>query len=306
MNRLSHDRIFKEFLTRFLPDFLRLFVPEQAERLNFDTLTFLDKELIFNMPDQTLRITDVVAEVETHEGKPEIIVVHVEVEARDKQSLPWRMFEYYALLRILRQKPVLPMALVLLPNAGGLSRQTYQESLFGQEHLQFTYVQVGVRDLDGVMYLQTGNPVGAALTALMQSGQKSPAEIKLAAWQSVINAEQLTRGDKLFLIQLMEQYLPTELLVNAGDALMEELTAVRITWVDEALDKGREEGLQEGLLTGRKEMLLHLLTMRFGQLSPEFTAVFQAIQDTAVLDHLAEQLLTIETLSDLDLPSATS
>jgi hypothetical protein len=113
--RTLHDRIFKEFLYRFLPDFLHLFFPDKAAQLNFTTLRFLDKELVVNLPGQSLRITDVVAEVETVAGRDEVILVHVEVEASRKDTLPWRMFEYYALLRILRRKPVLPVALVLLP-----------------------------------------------------------------------------------------------------------------------------------------------------------------------------------------------
>jgi len=63
--RTLHDRLFKEFLHRFLPDFLRIFFPAEAERLNFATLRFLDKELIINFSGQELRITDLVAEVET-------------------------------------------------------------------------------------------------------------------------------------------------------------------------------------------------------------------------------------------------
>jgi hypothetical protein len=42
---MQHDRRFKELLHRFLPRFLRLFLPEQAARLDFSTLVFLDKEL---------------------------------------------------------------------------------------------------------------------------------------------------------------------------------------------------------------------------------------------------------------------
>ncbi|MCL4833179.1 MAG: hypothetical protein KJZ86_12100 [Caldilineaceae bacterium] len=74
-----HDRIFKEFFHRFLPNFMRIFFAEEAAQLNFDTLHFLDKELVINLPEQTLRITDVVAEVETVTGEKETILVHVEI-----------------------------------------------------------------------------------------------------------------------------------------------------------------------------------------------------------------------------------
>lgn len=126
--RTLHDRLFKEFLYRFLPDFLWIFFPAEAERLNFATLRFLDKELIINFSGQELRITDLVAEVETWDGVPEAIILHVEVEGRDKQALPQRMSEYYVLLRIFRKKFVLPLALVLLPGAGGLDWHTYSET----------------------------------------------------------------------------------------------------------------------------------------------------------------------------------
>ena len=43
--RTLHDRLFKEFLYRFLPEFLWVFFPAEAERLNFATLQFLDKEM---------------------------------------------------------------------------------------------------------------------------------------------------------------------------------------------------------------------------------------------------------------------
>ena len=184
-NRTLHDRIFKEFLHRFLPDFLRIFFPEEAARLDLDTLTFLDQELVVNLPGQSLRITDVVAEAATLEGEAEVIIIHVEVEGRDRRSLPQRMFEYYSLLRLLRQKRVLPLALVLLPQAGGVGWQVYQERLFGRTLLEFHYGQVGLRDLHSEDYLGQ-SPVAAALAALMQPTHLHPAEVKLAGLQGVI------------------------------------------------------------------------------------------------------------------------
>lgn len=74
---------------------MQLFFPEQAARLNFSTLRFMDKELVINFPKQVLRISDLVAEVQTWQGETETILVHIEVEGRDKRALPQRMSEYY-------------------------------------------------------------------------------------------------------------------------------------------------------------------------------------------------------------------
>jgi hypothetical protein len=296
--RTLHDRIFKEFLHRFLPDFLRLFFPEEAARLDFTTLTFLDQELVVNLPGQSLRITDVVAEVISLEGEAEAIIVHVEVEGRDRRSLPQRMFEYYSLLRLLRQKRVLPLALVLLPQAGGVGWQVYQERLFGRTLLEFHYGQVGLRDLHSEDYLGQ-NPVAAALAALMQPAHLHPAEVKLAGLQGVI-ASDLTEGDKLFLIDVIETYLPREALTDAGEQIMQALSETELTWGE----RHKLEGELEGEIRGKQEILLRQLRRKFGPLPEPFVQQLTAIDDPDALDELSEQVLTAVTLDDITLPES--
>lgn len=294
--RTLHDRIFKEFLHRFLPDFLQIFFPDEAARLNFDTLTFPKQELIVNLPNQTLRITDVVADVATSAGETETIIVHVEVEGRDKQTLPQRMFEYYSLLRLLRQRRVLPLALLLTPQAGGLRWAVYTETLFGHELLTFRYGQVGIRDLHSESYL-TDNPVAATLAALMQPTKLHPAEVKLASLQTVIRSR-LTEGDKLFLIDVIQTYLPREGLADAGDEIMEALMDTELTWAE----RMQVEGRREGKIEGKIELLLRLLRARFGELPPDFEQQLRAVDNPDLLDKLSEQVLTAVSLHDIQIP----
>ena len=305
--RTLHDRLFKELLYRFLPEFLRVFFPAEAERLNFATLKFLDKELVINFPGQELRITDIVAEVETWEGVAETVILHVEIEARDKRTLPQRMSEYYVLLRVLRQRPVLPLALVLLPGAGGLRWQSYRESIFGHEVLHFQYGQVGVRDLSSQFYLAENSALAAALTVLMQPEGESPAWLKLMALQKVINSD-LSDGDKLFLVEFMNTYAPTGELFDAREEIMEQLAAVEMTWGERLREEGREEGREAGREAGRAEgeqkMLLHLLGLMFGEVPPTLTDRINAITDETMLSVVARQILTIKRLEELILPEA--
>ena len=193
-----HDRIFKEFLERFLPDFIRIFFPTEAARLDFSTTNFLRQELVITLPGQVLRITDVVAEVKTLDGEPETIIVHLEVEANKPKPVPQRMFDYYALLRILRKTRVLPLALILKRGVGGLKWRLYKEELFGRKLIQFRYGQVGLRDLYSADYLAMDDPVAATLAALMKPGDQGNAEVKLQALQTVIDSN-LTDSDKVFL-----------------------------------------------------------------------------------------------------------
>ena len=303
--RISHDRLFKEFLYRFLPEFLWVFFPAEAERLNFATLQFLDKELIVNFAGQELRITDMVAEVATWDGVPETIILHVEIEGRDKQTLAQRMSEYYALLRIFRRKPVLPLALVLLSGAGGLQWQSYQETIFGHEVLHFRYGQVGIRDLSSRRYLAENSPVAAALTVLMQPEDESPALLKLIALEKVVDSE-LSDGDKLFLVEFMNTYAPTGALFDPREEIMEKLADIELTWGErlraEGRDEGRDEGKLEGKLEGERKMLLHLVTLMFGEAPAALVAHVNALQEEAALAALAQEIVTIQRLEDLVLP----
>jgi len=298
-NRTPHDRLLKELLRRFLPEFLQLFFPDEAARLNFTTLRFVDKELIVNIPDHVVRITDTVAEVETLAGEPEVILVHVELEAGHLHSLPQRMHDYYSLLRIIEQKQVLPLALVLLPGAGGLTWRVYEETLFDRELLRFCYGQVGIRDLSSESYLGQGDPVAAALAALMQPGDMGKAVVKLNAFTSVVDS-QLTDGDKLFLIEIVETYLPwEEVTMNARQDVLQRLNEFEETWVTQALRQGREEGREEG----KRELLLHLLRAKFPGLPADIEARIRSIADEDQLEQLSIQVLSAEKLADLELPA---
>lgn len=288
--RTSHDRIFKELLERFFADFMQIFFPADAARLDFSTVTFLRQELIINLPTQTLRITDVVADVQTLTGEPETIIVHVEIEANDHKLLSKRMFDYYALLRILRQQTVLPLALVLRSGAGGLKWRTYREQLWTHELVRFRYGQVGLRDLQSDEYLRLNNPVAATLATLMKRGKASKALLKLKSLQIVVNSS-LTEGDKLFLIDVVEKYLPREEVFDAQEEVMTALQEVEMTW--------GEKHFTEGMRT----MLLLTMQRKYGQVPQSIVDKLNRITDPDVFVDLNQQLLIAPTIDALVLPA---
>lgn len=313
----SHDRIFKEFLHRFLPEFLRLFFPREAERLDFSTLTFLDKELIINLPHQELRITDLMAQVNTGDGNPETIIVHIEVEGRKKQAVPQRMFEYYGLTRLLYQQPVLPLALILQPQADGLHWPVYHETLFEHELVRFRYGQVGLRDLPADEYITRDDPVAAALSVMMKPGLKlrgrarwvKLAELKITALLKV-NESDLTIGDKQFLMSMVETYLPNESLpVDIRGEVMEALADVELMWHEQIEQKGIEKGIQQGIQQGKQqgiqqrtqELILRLLRKKFGRVPSAITQKVQSMDDLDRLEQLFDEALMADTLAEIKL-----
>jgi len=95
---MEYDQLFKDFLKTFFKNFIALFFPEVHERLNWLEVEFLEKEKFTDIPKGKQRTTDLVVKVATKDGKPEIILVHVEVEGTWRSTFSYRMYEYYALL----------------------------------------------------------------------------------------------------------------------------------------------------------------------------------------------------------------
>ena len=306
MTTLSHDRFFKEFFRRFLPAFLHLFFPEATKQIDFATLRFPDKEFLINLPEQEARIGDIVAEARTVSGDPQAFMIHVEVEKRDKKTLPYRLFEYYSLIRIITRLPVWPIAFVLVPGTKGLSEEVYSEGLFGRETLLFRYGQIGLRDLPAELYSYSNNPLAVTLALLMKVPGRGKAkwqrlaEMKLHTLQLLQETEDLTEGDKLFLIDLIKRYLPAESFpAGLRGETMQALQESEMFWSERVRYEGQQIGQQIGRQIGKQEVLLRQLKRKFGGLPADFLQQFEAISDPDRLDEIGDQLLTATSLDQI-------
>ncbi len=293
---MGHDQLFKTILEALLRDFLELFFPEAAARLNFETLRFVGKEVFANVPEGEVREADLVARLETRDGEPELVLIHVEVQARPESDFARRMFQYYALLRLHYGLPVFPIALYL---RGGPSSKVaeYREALFGQELLLFRYHSVALARLPAEEYVGT-SPLGAALSALMSREETvDRARLRLSMLERVVGSE-LDDTLKYLLVNVIETYFE----ISGEDAeryrrlvSRREYRAVQeveLTWAD----KLREAGVIEG----KRETLLRQLTAKFGVLSKRTREKIEAMSG-AELDSVLDRLLTATTLDELAL-----
>ena len=99
-------------LREFFQDFLKLFYPDVEARLRFQDIEFPETELFIDFPDGERHEADVVAKLETFDGSPELVLIHVEIQARPERDFEARMFEYYALLWSRYKIPIFPNSLV--------------------------------------------------------------------------------------------------------------------------------------------------------------------------------------------------
>ena len=300
---MGHDQLFKTLLEKFLKDFLQLFFPDVAARLDFGTVQFLDKELTTDFPRGTTREVDVVAKLETQEGEPEIVLVHVEVQSRPEKDFGRRMFEYSVLLWLREQAPVFPIVLYLR-GGQGLEDEDYRVELFGRELFRFRYATVGLAHLEAEEYLKTG-PLGAGLAALMASARDvDPVLLEMAMMRRVAESG-LDEARQFLLIDLIQTYskLSVEERVRFEHLVSRKenrtVKEVKTTWSERL----REEGREAGLLEGKREALLRQLTTKFGAPSEATRSQIQALESAEELDTYLARILTADSIEDMDFGS---
>jgi len=123
---MGHDQIWKDVMWTFFEPFIRLFFPEIAGALDFSTAQLVEGEVFTDVPDGNRREPDVVIQVNRTDGNAEIVLIHVEVQSERRGDVPYRMWEYYSLLRLRKKLPVFPIVVFLAPGAGGLVSEGYQ------------------------------------------------------------------------------------------------------------------------------------------------------------------------------------
>ena len=120
---MDHDRLFKELLTAFFREFLELFFPGLAAKLDPDSIEFLDKELFTDVTQGDRHEADLVVRARFR-GQALCFLIHVEAQAQPQADFARRMFGYFALLHQKYNLPVYPIAVFSydLPPACGCSR----------------------------------------------------------------------------------------------------------------------------------------------------------------------------------------
>jgi hypothetical protein len=298
MNRIGHDQLFKQVLEAFFPDFLRLFDPATAAHLDLTTVTFRNPEVFIDLPQGERRTADVVAEVRSLEGEPELVIVHVEIQREREPHFGHRMWQYYVALRQRENKPVIPIALVFYARRHGIAQEEYEEAVFGQSILTFRYLQISLPLLRAEDYVQAEQVLGAGLASVMRLPRPRQAQIRLhlACLRRVHDAErggEVDAARAFLLVNLVATYLPLTdeerdalrvQLEREGDVTME---ATELTWADRIS------------LRARREYVRRAIQLRFGRVSPEVDALVEATETEEGLTALFDRAVVAQNEDEL-------
>lgn len=294
-----HDRLFKSLLRAFLPDLLRLVAPGVAERLRLGRVTFLDKELL---AEDGRREADLVARIPLRDQGA--LLVHVEVEARSRRSMPQRLRAYAHRIQTLYDGQLLTILLNLRGGPAGVQRVRSEGEIPDLELSSFQYIAFGLAGCSAADYLERSEPLAWALAAVMRSGTMSRAEHKLACLHRIATAR-LGRDREILLVNFVEEYLPLTEEETQEYKILSARNAGRkgdvmwMPWSERMKEEGRKEGQRAGKQEGMREVVLHLLVQRFGPLTEAVRSQVEAITSPRRLTSLAGKVLTARSLRDL-------
>jgi hypothetical protein len=304
----EHDPRFKRLLQEFFADFMGQFFPEQAARLDFASLSWLDKELLPDLPPGEVVVADLVARLRQRpapgaESAEALALVHVEVESREAvAAFRRRMYDYYHALRRKHDCPVLPIAVYLRVGLEGLGFDSYAEGYNDVELLSFRFLYVGLPALEAERYVAGGNWLGVALAALMRMPPERRAWVRGEALRRLLLECPESDYRRWLLCECVEAYLALspEQEQEYQRLLTTEKYQAMIPTMKTTYEKGMEAGEERGLVRGQRQAARIQLEVRFGPLSP---AASQRLDEWPA-DRLSELLVAIlkaPSLKDLGL-----
>lgn len=121
----------------------------------------------------------------------------------------------------------------------------------------------------------------------------------------------LNGARKVLLLNLIETYFVLtaaerrKLERRLSEKRYREVKKMQLTWLEKIERQGRKEGEKAGLLKGKRDTLLRLLTTKFGPLPKETVSRLREIESLRQLDGYLDRVLDARSLSEMGLGNST-
>ena len=265
----NHDEAFKKLLETFFAEFIQLFFPELDEKLDHSQTRFLMQELLVDIVGQDTRSLDLLLETKYKELDA-FILIHLEPQSYKDLHFEERMFIYYS--RIYERhrhehKVVIPIAIFTHDDAKD-ERDVFSIAIPNYNILRFQFLKVELKSYNWREFIDSDNPVAAALLAKMgYNNEKERRDIRLAYLRMLMRLQHrldparmalmMSIGDlyykpskeedQILLEQLQKEY------AKEGVSIMKLMPAWKKWGYDEGIEEGIEKGIEKGLELGLEQ-----------------------------------------------------
>ncbi len=257
---IPHDEAFKKLLQTFFAEFIELFFPELDVLLDHSHTRLLMQEQLVDIVGEEAKILDLLLETR-YKALDAYILVHMEPQSSRKKDFSERMFIYFGRLFERHRKEhrlIIPIA-IFTADEGGEEPDTFRMAIPGREIVRFHYWKVELRRHSWRRFVDSDNPVAAALLAKMGYNEKEKKEMRLAYLRMLLRLRRKLDDARMALLMSVadlyfkpdpeqDERIMRELMNDhpkEGEAIMELMPAWK-RW-------GYEEGIEEGLLKGKEQ-----------------------------------------------------
>lgn len=294
---IDHDRLFKELIGTFFPEFIELFFPAIAQDLDRTSLIKLNKEVFTDVTSGDKYIADLVMQAKL-KGQDSQFLIHIEHQGRPEADFNRRMFRYFSRLHDTYGFPVYPIVIFSHASPKRPEIDTYRVEFPDCVVLEFKYRVIQLNRLQWRDFAQRPNPIASALMAKMRMKQRERPQVKVTCLNLLAKL-----GLNPAQVQLISGFVDTYLPLNRQEqtqfqAELDKIEPEEKEGVMQIVTSWMEEGLQQGRQEEALALVLRLLARRIG---PVELQLQQQIQQLSVsqLEALGEALLDFRDRTDL-------
>ena len=309
----DYDSPWKEAIGAYFQPFMALFFPSVQALIDWShPYAFLDAELQKITGDSEIgqRRADRLVRVRSRDGRELWLLIHIEVQGKADAPFNARMFQYYYRIQDrYAQMEIISLAVVTNQRArtthGVYARE--RDGFGVRFRFRVHHLQQWSQQLAALKALVATNPFAAVALAQLTAHRRSSDPERKASKREIIwllYQYRYSRADVLALLRLIDWLirLPPALELELRSELiaLEEHTKMSYVMSIERMaeERGVAIGEQRGEQRGEARILLRLLTLKFGGLSPEIQQrVSEADADTLLA--WSERVLTASTLEDV-------
>ena len=285
---------------------MKLFFPEIHDDIDWKKgYTFLDKELekIVRDAKAGTRRVDKLVKVHLRNGKPALILIHIEIQGYEDSGFAARMYIYNYRLFDRYQLPVVSLA-VLTDTAADFKPSEYVSEYYGCR-LKFEFPVIKLADWRKKWnnLEKSTNPFAIVVMAHLKAqefGKGKDEERK--KWKFYLIRMLYHRGYKRE--DILELYRFIDWLMVLPETLekklTDELTVIeeekKMPYITSAERIGKKEGKLEGILEERQKILTELIRERFGKMPRDISKTVKQINDIDILKTLLMHSLKCHNL----------
>ena len=202
--RTKHDQLFKELIHHFFEEFLEVFFPDVHEHIDFQSIKPMSEEMFTDLLDGESRRADIIIEARLKD-EDTLIIIHVEPQSSPHKHFNQRMYLYYSLLYNKYRMPILPIAVFSYDEKRITKNQFAIEFPF-YKVLTFNFLKLELSNMNWRKYIQSNNPVAAALLSKMGYNEDEKVQVKKEFLRMMVKME-LNPAETRFILGFFEKYL---------------------------------------------------------------------------------------------------